>query len=260
VGRGGYFFSPIEKSTYGTLFNWFAQYLEGSLLDWQVGDLMPSCTAGDVRFRYEVQDPGVVSVLGQVGWGRVEGGAPTRIIPRVAADGIANGGSGGAIGLVHTGRKSARTMLLDEDADSRNRAHVARALLLLWSVPASRLGGVACGVELGMSPTIAQVEGALGLFLVLLGAMWLAIWGGTYGAVETTVSFLAGAVACCLAYRSSYRVSGGGGRRWRAVWCRIARWANAPPEWRVEDTYVGGFSPRVDGNGSGAGEGRSKKL
>jgi hypothetical protein len=28
----------------------------------------------------------------------------------------------------------------------------------------------------------------------------------------------------------------------------------------VEDTYVGGFVPRVDGSGSGVGEGKSKKL
>jgi hypothetical protein len=113
-----------------------------------------------------------------------------------------------------------------------------------------------------MSPTVVQIEGILGLFLVLLGAMWLVMWGETYGAIETAASFLAGAVACSLAYRSSYRVGGGGGgRRWRAVWCRIARWANTPPEWRVEDTYVGGFvPPRVDGHGSGACEGRSKKL
>ena len=247
VGRGGYFFSPVEKSTYGTLFNWFAQYLEGSLLDWQVGDLMPSCTAGDVRFRYEVQDPGVVSVLGQVGGGGpVEGGGTlTRIIPRVAADGIADNGGGGAaaasIGLVHAGRKSARTMLVDEDADSRNRANLVRALLLLWSVPASRLGGVACGVELGMSPTVVQIEGMLGLFLVLLGAMWLAIWGETYGAIETAASFLAGAVACYLAYRSSYRVGADGGER-SGAGSRGGPTPRPSGGWRIRTS--GGSSPR----------------
>jgi hypothetical protein len=41
VGWGGNFFSPYQgKSTYGKLFNYFFQYLEGSLFDWQVGDLM----------------------------------------------------------------------------------------------------------------------------------------------------------------------------------------------------------------------------
>jgi hypothetical protein len=38
---GGDFFSPYHgKLTYGKLFNYFFQYLEGSLFDWQVGDLM----------------------------------------------------------------------------------------------------------------------------------------------------------------------------------------------------------------------------
>merc|ERR1719253_891608 len=66
VGQGGYFFSAYESQTASKLFNYFAQYLEGSLFDWQIGDLMPSCTAGDVRFYYEVQDPTTVSVLGQL--------------------------------------------------------------------------------------------------------------------------------------------------------------------------------------------------
>lgn len=250
VGQGGYFFSPIEKSMAGRLFNYFAQYLEGSLFDWQVGDLMPSCTAGDVRFRYEVQDPAVVSVLGRAGRLRTDegGSAMTIISPAVVAD--------GSLGLVHAGRRSARDMLVDEDADSRFRANVVRGLALLWSIPASRLGGVACGRELGESSAISQVEGALGLFLVLVGLAWLSIWGvGTRsdGAVETTAVFVAGAIACCLSCRSAYRR--GGGRRWRAVWCRVAKWANAPPEWRVEDTYVGGFA-RSDGGG----DARSKKL
>ena len=67
VRQGGYFFFPHESSTALRLFNYFAQYLEGSLLDWQVGDLMPSCTAGGIQFYYEVQDPAAVSALGHMG-------------------------------------------------------------------------------------------------------------------------------------------------------------------------------------------------
>ncbi|KAL3802138.1 hypothetical protein ACHAW5_000223 [Stephanodiscus triporus] len=258
VGQGGYFFSPVEKSTAGRLFNYFAQYLEGSLFDWQVGDLMPSCAAGDVRFRYEVQDPAVVSVLGRAGR-RAEGGAMT-IAPAVADATVADGPAG-VLGLVHAGRRSARDMLVDEDYDSRLRANVVRGLALLWSIPASRLGGVACGRELGESSAIAQVGGALGLFLVLMGSTWFSIWGGgtrSDGAVETTAVFVAGVIACCLSLRSAYRR--GGGRRWRAVWCRVAKWANTPPEWRVEDTYVGGFKRSDGGSGGGGGDARSKKL
>ena len=78
------------------------------------------------------------------------------------------------------------------------------------------------------------------LFLVVLGAMWLRIWGRTYGTMETAVVFLVGGVLGSMAYHSAYRM--GGGRRWHAVWCRLLRWANTPPKWGVEDTYAGGFT------------------
>eukprot|EP00957_Ditylum_brightwellii_P027492 2078160-Ditylum_brightwellii.AAC.1 len=58
-----------------SMFKYFMQYVEGTLFDWQLGDLMPSCTAGDVRFRYEVQDPAVVSVLGETVMPKKKGAA-----------------------------------------------------------------------------------------------------------------------------------------------------------------------------------------
>ncbi|KAL3810891.1 hypothetical protein ACHAXA_009662 [Cyclostephanos tholiformis] len=261
VGRGGYFFSPYESpSTYGKLFNYFVQYLEGSLFDWQVGDLMPSCTAGDLRFRYEVQDPNIVSILGQVDASRdrVEDGI--RITPRAMTTTNGQVDAASTIGLVHAGRRSARAMLVDEDADSRFRANIVRVVLLLfWSIPASRLGGVALGREMGLSSVVVQAMGALGLCATLLGGMWLMIWGGTYGSIESIFAFLAGSVACYRAYRTSYGM-GRGGRRWRAVWCRIAKWANTPPEWRVEDTYVRGFDSSARVGPGDDDKARSKKL
>ncbi|KAL9185792.1 hypothetical protein ACHAXT_003569 [Thalassiosira profunda] len=231
VGQGGYFFSPHESATSSKLFNYFAQYLEGSLFDWQMGDLMPSCTAGDVRFYYDVQDPTVVSVLGQLGSGQANA---LRIAPRTM-NGIGDERAA-TIGLVHAGAHSAQAMLVAEDSDSKNRAHAVRALLFLWSIPASRLAGVAFDRELGESSFLVQMEGVLGLFFALLGATWLLVWGESYGATETTLLFFLGGTLGYLSYKSAARK--GAGRRWHAVWCRIAKWANAPPEWRVEDSYV----------------------
>lgn len=237
VGQGGYFFSPQESAMSSRLFNYFAQYLEGSLFDWQLGDLMPSCTAGDVRFRYDVQDPTVVSVLGQLGRDARHSDELLRITPRTM-NGIKGGDEGAAatVGMVHSGSHSAEDMLLAEDSDSKRRALLVRALLLLWSVPASRLAGVALGRELGESSLAVQTEGVVGLFFALLGAAWLAIWGEGHGAMETLMLFFMGGALGYLAYKSSVRK--GAGRRWHAVWCRIGKWANVPPEWRVEDSYV----------------------
>lgn len=233
VGEGGHFFSPYESATSSQLFNYFAQYLEGSLFDWQIGDLMPSCKAGDLRFYYEVQDPAVVSVLGQLAPGRSSN--ELQIAPRTM-QGIGTDEKAATIGLVHSGAHSAQAMLVAEDSASKNQALIVRALLFLWSIPASRLAGVAFGRELGDSSFVVQTEGVVGLFFTLLGAMWLIIWGESYGAMETTALFFMGGTFSYLAYKSAARK--GAGRWWRAVWCRVLQWSNAPPEWRVEDSYV----------------------
>eukprot|EP00585_Thalassiosira_rotula_P012952 CAMPEP_0196131630 /NCGR_PEP_ID=MMETSP0910-20130528/1553_1 /TAXON_ID=49265 /ORGANISM="Thalassiosira rotula, Strain GSO102" /LENGTH=576 /DNA_ID=CAMNT_0041391113 /DNA_START=116 /DNA_END=1846 /DNA_ORIENTATION=+ len=252
VGQGGYFFSPHESATSSKLFNYFAQYLEGSLFDWQMGDLMPSCTAGDVRFRYEVQDPTVVSVLGML---RKQDDERLKITPRTM-HGIGDANAA-TIGLVHAGHSGARAMILAEDSDSKNRAHMVRGLLFLWSIPASRLAGVALERELSESSFATQVEGVFGLFLALLGAVWLLVWGETFGAMETTLVFFTGAVFGYLALKSAVRK--GAGRRWHGVWCRVAKWANAPPEWRVEDSYVPA-PPTGNKLGEGDDGARSKML
>ena len=49
IGHGGYFYSPYRSTLGAGLLKSFFEYLEGSLLEWQWGDLMPSCTAGDIR-------------------------------------------------------------------------------------------------------------------------------------------------------------------------------------------------------------------
>mmetsp|Transcript_9464 Transcript_9464/g.16463 ORF Transcript_9464/g.16463 Transcript_9464/m.16463 type:complete len:574 (-) Transcript_9464:117-1838(-) len=243
VSQGGYFFSAYESpSTSSKLFNWFAQYMEGSLFDWQLGDLMPSCTAGDVRFTYSVQDPAVVSVLGQLGGSE---GEAVRIAPRTM-NGIGDKAAA-TIGLVHAGRSGPRAMLEAEDSASKTQAHVIRALMFLWSVPASRLLGVGCGCELGESSFTSQLEGSLGMFLTLLGTIWLVVWGSgsiggssggteSYGMLETSMIFFLGGVLGWMAHKSAVRKAGGGS--WNAIWCRVAKWANVPPEWRVEDSYV----------------------
>ena len=67
-------------------------------------------------------------------------------------------------------------------------------------------------------------------------AIWLVVWGETYGAKETTMLFFMGGTLGFLACKSAVRSASG--RRWYAVYCRVLNWANAPPDWRVEDSYA----------------------
>lgn len=241
VGQGGYFFSPYESpSTTQTLFKYFMQYMEGSLFDWQWGDLMPSCTAGDVRFRYTVQDPSSISFLGEISdmtpsRNTKDGTAQFEL--EMSPKSLMIDGNRQDIGFVHAGRHSAETMIVIEDNASRNTALLFRVLMLLWSIPASRLAGVGLGREIGESTLTAQITAALGLFATLLSGTWLAVWGSDdVGSRDTLLLFVAGGYFTILALRWS--VKRGRGRRWNAVWCRIGRWANVPPEWRVEDSYI----------------------
>lgn len=230
VGQGGYFFSPYENpSTTSRLFNYFVQYMEGSLFDWQLGDLMPSCTAGDVRFSYTVQDPSTISFLGEVADAR---SSTLEMTPRS----LLINGNRESIGFVHAGHHSAENMIIAEDNASRNTALVFRALLLLWSIPAARLVGVGLGREIGDSSVSTQIMATVGMFSTLLSGTWLVLWSNDVGSRDTLILFVMGGYFTILALRSSVRR--GRSRWWNAVWCRIGRWANVPPEWRVEDSYI----------------------
>eukprot|EP00511_Aplanochytrium_stocchinoi_P002622 CAMPEP_0204829806 /NCGR_PEP_ID=MMETSP1346-20131115/8164_1 /ASSEMBLY_ACC=CAM_ASM_000771 /TAXON_ID=215587 /ORGANISM="Aplanochytrium stocchinoi, Strain GSBS06" /LENGTH=373 /DNA_ID=CAMNT_0051959893 /DNA_START=141 /DNA_END=1259 /DNA_ORIENTATION=+ len=101
VGQGGYFFSPYQASQVETLMKYFVEYMEGSLLDWQLGDLMPSCTAGDIRIYYEVQDPTDVSFLGEI----LSTKEPMILGPH------------NSLGFVHAGRVGPYDMIKAEKAD-----------------------------------------------------------------------------------------------------------------------------------------------
>jgi len=241
VGQGGYFFSPYETTTASSVMNWFVQYLEGSLFDWQLGDLMPSCTAGDVRFRYRVQDPMTVSVMGRVS-------SPAfatdvlRITPRRMAH---EGGNENTLGLVHAGVHSPEDMLLAEDSDSRWRALFPRLLMLPWAIAASRLVGASLHRDMSSSTIPVQVMAGLGLWAFFVGGAWVVVWGLALHGRDTLFLVFTGGTLSYMGYRSAFRSVGLSGSL-TAVWCMFGRWANVPPEWRVEDSYrpvaVGGGS------------------
>jgi hypothetical protein len=97
-----HFYSAYEESTSVKLARSAMMFLEGSLLDWQIGDFLSSCTAGDIRIRFRavVADRGV-SVLGQLLNDRGQLGIyeTTKHFP---------------LGLVHEGRHSASAMFRKE--------------------------------------------------------------------------------------------------------------------------------------------------
>ena len=59
----GYFYSEFVEPTAPLAARLVGQFLEGSLLDFQLADLFQQCKAGDVRVHYEAVRPAVISVV-----------------------------------------------------------------------------------------------------------------------------------------------------------------------------------------------------
>lgn len=153
VGQGGYFFSPHTTTAAGAMFKYFMQYLEGSLLDWQLGDLMPSCTAGDIRVSYSVQDPEEISVVGEAG------GSPAGY--RIS---VYTTPKGHEIGMVHAGIISLEDMMDTEVNRQRLWCLLARTLLIL---------------PFGIITSFFNMEwfAAIGPWACSVAGLWVALWG-----------------------------------------------------------------------------------
>jgi hypothetical protein len=211
----GYFFSPYQASRSQQLFKYLNEYIEGSLFDWQLGDIMPSCTAGDVRFYYEVMDPTTASVIGQV----VENKPVVRLraIQTDRRD----------VGMIHEGIHAVRDMFIAEERTSWWEAMLPRVLLIPWSAAMMNL----CFAFLGRRVIGLDVlPGTASFWLGFMGIFWSKLWGKS----NESVAYVTSAVVLFVwtLGRSGRRPGG-----LRAVWCMLGKWARVPPSWRVKDTY-----------------------
>lgn len=161
VGQGGYFFSPYESTNFKTMVNYFLQYLEGSLFDWQLGDLMPGCTAGDIRVRYSVQDPSEISVLGGLSAGKAAAAEHHIALHRTP--------KGHEVGILHDGLQTPEVMMSTEAHRQKWWCVGARALFL---VPSAMVSSYAA--EKAMLDFKVMV---VGIWALTVGLLWLVLWG-----------------------------------------------------------------------------------
>jgi hypothetical protein len=150
----GYFFSPYEISVQERLGRAFFQYIEGSLLDFQLGDLMPSCTAGDIRVSYYAVRPAQLSGLGRLNKdaGRVSLGLYTTPKAKV-------------VGLLREGLLTS-TQLMDAEAwDFKKMVYWSRLALFVWSfIPANLAKAYAgCFVPAGWTLFVLSAIGITGM-------------------------------------------------------------------------------------------------
>jgi len=212
VGNGGYFFSPYEMTDHGKMFNLFMQYLEGSLLDWQLGDIMPSCTAGDIRVSYRVADPTEASVVGGVVPAERTG----------TALGLFLTSKNYALGIVHEGVVTAYQMFDREAWEGKKWCLFCRLLLFPCCIAFAEFIAVfsnRCFIDWKATAAAAvAVEG------VLVSVGWSILWKFDFDKPLQDVSMaLLGVVAVLVGSvafkRSTESVYGGG-------FGAVGRWLN----------------------------------
>jgi hypothetical protein len=137
----GYFFSPYEVSTQERLMKMFFQWMEGSILDFQIGDLMPSCTAGDIRVSYYSISPQQISGLGRLS---LRNGARASI-------GLYTTAKAAIVGLLREGMMSSDQLMDAEVWDFKKMVYWSRLALFVWSfIPANLVKAyVGCLTPLG---------------------------------------------------------------------------------------------------------------
>jgi hypothetical protein len=190
VGQGGYFFSPYQESMVGKLSKAFFGYLEGSLFDWQFGDLMPSCTAGDIRVKYHVQDPDKVSILGIVNRKardpaslhgqnelvRIGSSFTPEVSPGSESSSSSAIDMNLKIGYAHEGSVSSQYMMEAVVYESWLYVLFTRMLLLPWSYVSARILGAFFGYELRSGQGTPYATSLSTIIIAVIG-IWAAIVG-----------------------------------------------------------------------------------
>jgi hypothetical protein len=159
VGNG-YFFSPYEPSSIEKLFKLFGEYIEGTLFDWQLADVMPNCKAGDIRISYTIQDPNIISFLGYIEEIRKESSFVS-VKPFETK-------SGNHMGFVYAGVVSPQKMISQEEWCSFVKAFLFRSLFLVWPLAL----GYHSGVNFANMSLFGKFSYTIRIWTIIMALTW----------------------------------------------------------------------------------------
>ncbi|KAL9650212.1 hypothetical protein ABK040_014868 [Willaertia magna] len=175
----GYFFSPYQSSNLEKAIKLFGQFLEGSLLDWQIGDLFSNCEAGDIRISFYQAKPlpgaGISIIAKQVN----ERGELDTFIAQ----------NGFHVGLIHEGSYSTPKEMLDSEVSMHKWSLTgllgARILIIIWAL-------ITCLVLLGdfINNYYEAFIGTVMLSSLMLGLVWLCLSSFSYGLLSLISAIL----------------------------------------------------------------------
>jgi len=183
----GYFYSKYEMSASMQAFKWVGELAEGSLTDWQMGDVLDGlfngCKPGDIRGRFRVADAAQVTVLAGV------------VDARGTLGAYMTKGHNYPLRRLFPGEVSFDEMKSDNWWDFFRLLMLQRLLALMWG----SLVGAAFSKCSGVNYDSFLVFGISGLLLV---AKWTAVYGmNDFTGHETSLSTiltLCGSIALVL--------------------------------------------------------------
>lgn len=121
IGEGR-FYSAYQESDAVRYARIFGEFLEGSLLDWQLGDLFSQCTPGDIRVEFMHVAPESISVLGAL-----EHAHTGNIVP-------IKGANGASVIIAREGTHTASALIAAELGDIRWWTVVHYIMGIVWAI------------------------------------------------------------------------------------------------------------------------------
>jgi len=167
----GWFFSAFEAQSWGRIVRGIGQLFEGSLFDWQIGDVydvLNGCTAGDLRSRYYIADPEEISVIAEI-----KEGDRIASFTAVPYRGTSNHFS---IGILSAGQHSPEDLFALESAIAHRACKLARCVNLLGGAAAVHLI-MHFGQWRPCQIVAPAVGAAIGISLTLMSLVWAAVYG-----------------------------------------------------------------------------------
>jgi len=157
-----YFYSPYQPSSLEMMMKFVGQGIEGTLLDFQIGDFLSHCNAGDIRVSFEVAEFHEASVIAML---QDQQGILT----------LYPSSNGFPVGIIRESFHTSEELFQLELQDTRYHTVLMRALLYIWSIVSL----------LYWDDFIKTLLPAIFLTGLLSGINWMILYGPITSAVAT---------------------------------------------------------------------------
>eukprot|EP01095_Lingulamoeba_sp_RSL-Kostka_P007093 TRINITY_DN2239_c1_g5_i1.p1 TRINITY_DN2239_c1_g5~~TRINITY_DN2239_c1_g5_i1.p1 ORF type:complete len:462 (-),score=112.86 TRINITY_DN2239_c1_g5_i1:500-1885(-) len=174
-----YFYSPYEEDSAFRFARGMGQWLEGSLFDYQIGDIFNVCTPGDIRIYYEDVNPKELSLIG-------------RLVDSNGNIDLFHTSRDYEFGLIYEGIHSSGEVFQKAKSEQHQIILIARLLLILWSLV---LVGFRLRFQNYSYTNMFLISSSLTLFVISITSIYF--WSFT---LINVIVFIGSCLACAYSY------------------------------------------------------------